>query len=84
MAMTLTAPAPVDAEPANSADGLLAGSRRALTIGLVLVVTLVAFEALAIATVLPSVKQDLGHPRLYGWAFSAFLLASLAGIGLVG
>ncbi|MBI2765705.1 MAG: MFS transporter [Chloroflexi bacterium] len=56
------------------------GERRALTIGLLLVVTLAAFEALAVATVLPSAQRDLGGVRLYGWAFSAFLLASLVGI----
>lgn len=54
--------------------------RRALTIGLVLVVTLAAFEALAVATILPSARRDLGGVRLYGWAFSAFLLMSLVGI----
>lgn len=54
--------------------------RRALTVGLVLVVTLAAFEALAVATILPSARRDLGGVRLYGWAFSAFLLMSLVGI----
>lgn len=54
--------------------------RRALTVGLVTVVTLVAFEALAVSTILPSVRDDLGGVRLYGWTFSAFLLMSLIGI----
>lgn len=54
--------------------------QRALTTGLLLVVTLVAFETLAVATVLPAAEKDLGSIRLYGWAFSAFLLASLVGI----
>lgn len=64
--------------------GLFVGRNKSLTIGLVLVVTLVAFEALAVATILPAVKHDLGHQRLYGWAFSAFLLASLLGISWSG
>jgi MFS family permease len=50
----------------------------------VLAVTLVAFEALAIATVLPVVSRDLGDLRLYGWVFSAFLLSSLVGIVVAG
>jgi MFS family permease len=50
----------------------------------VLAVTLVAFEALAIATVLPVVSRHLGDLRLYGWVFSAFLLSSLIGIVLAG
>jgi MFS family permease len=54
--------------------------RRALTLGLVLTITLVGFEALAIATVMPLVSDDLGGIGLYGWVFSAFFLGSLVGI----
>jgi MFS family permease len=61
-------------------DGLFSPRLRPLTVGLVLIVTLVAFEALAIATVMPAAERDLGGLRLYGWAFSGFLLASLVGI----
>lgn len=71
------APAPVDAQ-------LLIPGRRPLTIGLVLVVTAIAFEALAVATALPVVSKDLGGLRLYGWAFSGFMLANLVGITLGG
>ena len=38
----------------------MAPTRRGLTLGLVLTVTLVAFEALAVITILPAVKDDLG------------------------
>jgi MFS family permease len=55
-----------------------------LTVGLVLAVTFVAFEALAVATILPLVGRHLGGLRLYGWVFSAFLLASLVGIVVAG
>jgi MFS family permease len=61
-----------------------APERRSLTVGLVLAVTLVAFEALAIATVLPVVSRHLGDLRLYGWVFSAFMLTSLIGIVVAG
>ncbi|MEX1103281.1 MAG: MFS transporter [Dehalococcoidia bacterium] len=54
--------------------------RGPLTTGLVIMITVAAFEALAVATVMPAVKDDLGGVALYGWAFSAFLLASLVGI----
>ena len=70
--------------PPEPAATLLDESRRSLTIGLVLVITLVAFEALASATAFPAVLKDLGGIRLYGWAFSGFLLASLVGIVLAG
>ena len=69
---------------AGRADGIWAPSRRALTVGLVLAVTFVAFEALAVATILPLVGRHLGDVRLYGWVFSAFLLASLVGIVVAG
>ena len=47
-------------------------------------VTLVAFEALAVATILPVVSRRLGDLSLYGWVFSAFLLSSLVGIVVAG
>jgi MFS family permease len=70
--------------PAGPAGGIWAPARRPLTVGLVLAVTFVAFEALAVATILPVIGHHLGELRLYGWVFSAFLLASLIGIVLAG
>jgi MFS family permease len=72
------------ATEASPAGGIWAPARRPLTVGLVLAVTFVAFEALAVATILPVVGRDLGDLRLYGWVFSAFLLASLIGIVVAG
>ncbi len=69
---------------ATAGDSLWAPGRRALTLGLILTITLVAFEALAIATIMPIVATDLRGVELYGWVFSAFLLASLVGIAAVG
>jgi MFS family permease len=65
-------------------QGLWSAQRRALTVGLILTITLVAVEALAVSTIMPIVTGDLGDLELYGWAFSAFLLASLVGIAVVG
>jgi MFS family permease len=65
-------------------ESLLAPGRRRLTAGLVLVVSFIAFEAIAVATVLPVVVRHLGGIRLYGWAFSAFMLAQLVGIVVAG
>ncbi len=76
--------APTPRTLADSPGGVWAPERRSLTTGLVLAVTLVAFEALAIATVLPVVSRHLGDLRLYGWVFSAFMLSSLIGIVLAG
>ena len=65
-------------------DGLWSPQRRALTIGLVLTITLVAFEALAVSTVMPIVARELGGMELYGWVFTSFFLGSLIGIAVVG
>ena len=64
--------------------GLMAPQRRALTTGLVLTVTFVASEALAVVTVMPVVARDLGGLRLYGWVFSGFMLGSVIGIVAAG
>ncbi len=52
--------------------------------GLVLTISLVAAEALAVATSMPIVARDLGGLELYGWVFSAFFLGTLIGISVVG
>ncbi|MEO5940168.1 MAG: MFS transporter, partial [Candidatus Limnocylindrales bacterium] len=65
-------------------DGLWSPGRRALTIGLILNVTIVASEALAVGTILPIVAADLGGIELYGWVFSGFFLGNLLGIAVAG
>lgn len=71
------------AEP-TATDNLWAPGRRRLTAGLVLTVTLVAFESLAVSTVMPVVKDELGGLGLYGWVFSGFYLGCLLGIVVAG
>ena len=63
-------------------DGI--DGRRALQIGLVAVVTLVAFEALAVTTILPEIEADLGGIAWYGWVTSAFFLGTMIGIVFAG
>ena len=64
--------------------GIWSSTHRSLTIGLILTVSGAAFEALAVATTLPATIKDLGGLALYGWAFSAFMLANLIGITVAG
>jgi MFS family permease len=94
--MSVEPPVPAEAEGlpsqpfvsghrADALDGgLFAPHRRNLVVGLVLTVTLVAFEAMAIAAIMPDVKNDLGGLGLYGWVFSGFFLGSLLGIVVAG
>ncbi len=65
-------------------DGLWSAKRRALTIGLVLTITFIASEALAVVTIMPVVARDLGGLDLYGWVFSAFMLGNVVGIVVAG
>ncbi|MGH2467756.1 MAG: MFS transporter [Candidatus Limnocylindrales bacterium] len=64
--------------------GVWAPERRALTVGLLLTVTLVAFESLSVATIMPLVGRELDGLALYGWVFSAFFLGDLVGIVAAG
>ena len=51
----------------------MVADRRPLTLGLVLTITLVAAEALAVSTAMPIVANELGGLELYGLVFSAFI-----------
>jgi MFS family permease len=60
-------------------EGVFAPIHRPLSIGILVSVTAIAFEGMAVATVLPTTATDLGGLDAYGWAFSAFMLTSLLG-----
>lgn len=57
---------------------------RALTIGIILVVTATAFEGLAVTTIAPGLSRELQGENLYGWIFSVYLLAQLIGTVITG
>jgi MFS family permease len=63
----------------NSSAGVFAPTHRALSVGILLSITAIACEGMAVATIMPSAALDLGGLDGYGWAFSAFMLASLVG-----
>jgi MFS family permease len=65
-------------------QSVLGPDYRALTIGLLAVVSLIAFEAMAVATAMPVAVRDLGGLRFYALAFSAFLTTSLVGMVVAG
>jgi MFS family permease len=80
--VSVTEPA-APAAQARTAE-LFAPDVRGLTLGLVLTITLVALESLAIGTVMPMVTDELGDLALYGWVYSAFFLGNLVGIVIAG
>lgn len=75
----------VAAATADSISAVIWGTeRRNLTIGLILTVSMAAFESLAVATVLPAAVKDIGGLEWYGWVFSGFMLANLVSITTAG
>lgn len=73
-----------DPDAVDDGSGLWSHSRRELTLGLVLTITLVAAEALAVSAAMPIVARDLGGAEEYGLVFSAFMVGSLLGIVIAG
>ena len=59
-------------------------AHRVTTAGLLLVVTLVAFENMGVATAMPTTVAALDGQELYSWPFVAFLTASVVATVLSG
>ncbi|GAA2396433.1 MFS transporter [Streptomyces glaucosporus] len=73
------APPPPAPEP-GTGEGVLGRSYRALTLGIVTVVLLIAFEATAVGTAMPVAADRLDGVALYAFAFSAYFTTSLLGM----
>jgi MFS family permease len=65
-------------------EGVLGRSYRALSIGIVSVVLLIAFEATAVGTAMPVAARELDGVALYAFAFSGYFTTSLFGMVLSG
>ncbi|GAA0932451.1 MFS transporter [Streptomyces thermoalcalitolerans] len=65
-------------------EGVLGRAHRALSIGIVSVVLVVAFEATAVGTAMPVAARELDGVSLYAFAFSGFFTTSLFGMVLAG
>ncbi|MFB9234683.1 MFS transporter [Plantactinospora siamensis] len=64
--------------------GLFAPGLRGLTIGMVALVSLLAFEALAVATAMPTVARDLDGLSLYALAFGGPFASGVLAMVLAG
>ncbi|MGH3693074.1 MAG: MFS transporter [Pseudonocardiaceae bacterium] len=74
-----------DAEPvATGRSDLFGPSRRTTTIGVLLLISMVAFEAMGVGTAMPALVADLGAVSLYAWPFVAFMAAGVFGTVLGG
>lgn len=65
-------------------DGPLGRTYLEVTLAVLALVTIVAFESMAVSTAMPAVARDLDAVRSYGFAFSVMLTAQLLGIVLAG
>lgn len=74
--MTATRPSTAEA----GTGGVLSPALRATTIGVVALVSLHAFEALALTTVMPTIARELDGESLYAMAFTATLAAGIVSI----
>lgn len=64
-------------EYVDDTGGVLGKTHRALSIGIVSVVLLIAFEATAVGTAMPVAARELHGIPLYAFAFSAYFTTSL-------
>ncbi|MGW4023041.1 MFS transporter [Streptomyces sp. NPDC005009] len=80
----VTEPADVPSPPAATDETVLSGPYRALSIGVVSVVLLIAFEATAVGTAMPVAARELDGVPLYAFAFSGYFTTSLFGMVLSG
>ncbi|SDX66615.1 Predicted arabinose efflux permease, MFS family [Modestobacter sp. DSM 44400] len=60
--------------------GVLDPRHRLTTAGLLMLVTFVAFESMAVATAMPTAVAELDGLVWYGWPFTAFLVAQVVGM----
>ncbi|MGW8982275.1 MFS transporter [Streptomyces parvus] len=77
-------PDPLSDLPAAAVEGVLGRTYRALSIGIVSVVFLIAFEATAVGTAMPVAARELNGIPLYAFAFSAYFTTSLFAMVLSG
>ncbi|MFE9703988.1 MFS transporter [Streptomyces sp. NPDC005930] len=87
-------PEPRDTEVAPAVEPALAGqgpgetvlsrAYRALSVGIVSVIVLIAFEATAVGTAMPVAARELDGVSLYAFAFSGYFTTSLFGMVLSG
>ncbi|MER5934554.1 MFS transporter [Streptomyces sp. NPDC002054] len=76
--------APPAAPQSAGGGGILGPAHRTLSLGIISVIFLVAFEATAVGTAMPVAARELKGIGLYAFAFSAYFTTSLFGMVLSG
>jgi MFS family permease len=78
----VTTPPPRTAGPPG--DSIFDAEHRTLTLGVVAVITVAAFEAMGVITAMPVTVRDLDGLSLYAWTFTAFVVTSLFAMVVAG
>lgn len=73
-----------DAAVTPARSSIFGSPLRTTTGGILTLVTLIAFEAMAVAAALPTAARELHGLGAYGWAFTGFLVASVVGMVISG
>ncbi|RKT04941.1 putative MFS family arabinose efflux permease [Streptomyces sp. 3211.6] len=73
-----------DAAPPPPGGGILGPAYRTLSVGIISVIFLIAFEATAVGTAMPVAARELDGIGLYAFGFSAYFTTSLFGMVLSG
>ncbi len=76
--------APKSVEQPSGNESIFSSRYRITTLGILILMTIIAFEALAVATALPTAARSLNGLASYGWAFTGFLVASVVGMVVSG
>lgn len=77
---TVASPGAAPADPPS----LWGPSTRAVSVGMVILITLIAFENLGVSTAMPRIAADLDGIALYSWPFVTYLATSLVANVLAG
>ncbi len=65
-------------------EEVFGAANRTVTVGIVLLISLVAFEAMGVGTAMPALVDDLGSVSSYAWPFVSFVAATVVGTVLGG
>ncbi len=80
----MNTPTAAPATATSAPESILSPAHRSTTVGMVVLVALLAFEALAVAAAMPTVAEALDGLRLYALAFGGTLATSVVGMTVAG
>jgi MFS family permease len=74
----------MDVARTDPPQSIFGGRLRATTGGILIIITMIAFEAMAVSAALPTAARDVHGLGGYGWAFTGFLVSNVVGMVVSG